>query len=116
MYKLTLNLPNLSQGALVELDGLGVFANGEEHLIENSDADSFRQRNMHIESVYDENGNNVGDATVLGATLMTAFKNTLGIDVEVYHASESKAKEKPLTKKEKEELAKADDKNEGGES
>lgn len=99
MYKLTLNLPNLSQGALVELDGLGVFANGEEHLIKNEEADNFRQRGSSGHSVYDEEGRWQGEVFKLGPTLIEAYKDRVGVDIEVYHAPKPEA-EKKKTKKE----------------
>jgi len=108
MYKLTLNLPNLSQGSPVELDGLGVFENGKEYLIEKDAADSFRQRHTSAHSVYDDKERYVGDVFTIGPTLVEAFKDTVGIDVEVYHP---KVEEDKVTRSK----AKAKT-NEGGES
>lgn len=109
MYKVTLNLPNLSQGAEVELDGLGIFKNGEEKLVSKDEADAFRVKHTTVHTVFDDEGNYVGERFDSGPTLTEAFKSNRWVEVEVVKAP---------TKKELEAASKETSKTEveGGES
>lgn len=41
MYILEIEMPNLAKGTEVQIDGLGVFANGESHVIEEDAVEHF---------------------------------------------------------------------------
>lgn len=82
MYSLTLDLPNLDKGAEVELDGLGVFKNGETHEISDEDAENFRMRHQTQKLV--KVNKKTGASTyeeVPGPTLVEAFADHPSIKV-----------------------------------
>jgi hypothetical protein len=72
MYELKIDLPNSSQDAPVELDGLGLFENGKTYIISDEDANDWRSRSTRP-------GN---------PTLLQAFKTTTGITIKKVDAGE----------------------------
>lgn len=85
MYLLKLNLPNLSQDAELELDGLGVFQNGHEYEIDNDRAEAFRLRHVFV----DDNGTHQN-----GPTLLSYYKDSVGVDVSIKRATPEKKEPK----------------------
>lgn len=80
-YMVSLALPNLPKGAIVQLDGLGAFVNGDSREVSDEEADQFR---MH-------HGVRLTNDSPLtpGFTVLQAFKNSVGITVAVVPAKKS---------------------------
>jgi hypothetical protein len=82
-YKITIDLPNLSKGQGVAINGLGEFANGKSYVIDEETHDQFRAVNTMQTDELDDKGNPTGNVlTSLGPTLKQA-KFPEGITVEV---------------------------------
>lgn len=69
MYVLTVNLPNLPQGELVEVDGVGIFPNGSTTNLEEFNSSTF--------AAHHEKHSNDPEFNIV-----IAFADTLGVDVE----------------------------------
>src|SRR5882762_1178136 len=95
MYKITVDLPNLPQGALVEVDGVGLFKNGEStDLPEDFNEDAFIAHHAP--------NNLMQDPATLEATwgedapefnLLSAFDLTPGVTIEEYDSPSSPVEE-----------------------
>lgn len=72
MYTMTIDLPNLAKGADVEIDGLGLFQNGDTVTVDKDLAETFRQRHQTVESETDQSGN-TQRTIVRGPTLLQYF-------------------------------------------
>ncbi len=61
MYKLTIDLPNLADGAELVVDGLGIFTVGKDNFISDGDAASYEASNVRHVPIFakDEKGNDV---------------------------------------------------------
>lgn len=70
MYTVVVQMDNLAPGAEVELDGLGIFKNGEPEALDNDIATHFKNAR--------------------GVTPLQAFKNTYGVSI-VAGAEDSEA-------------------------
>ena len=87
MYKIQINVPNLDKGALVELDGLGIYENGATAEITEEQAEAFRAKNQTSTTTYTEDG----DRKVVyekGPTVLQAFKSAAGITVTKENGSD----------------------------
>lgn len=90
MYKMTVDFPNLAKGAEVQIDGLGIFENGYEHTISDELAQSYRAAHPKTVDEVDDDGELVERKLEQGPTLLTAFKDSLGIVVEVVQKTKNK--------------------------
>ena len=85
MYKITVNLPNLGPGVLVEIDGVGIFENGsttvlpddfsEQAFIAHHAPSRIMQDDATVSATY-------GKDKAAEYNLLTAFKSANGITVE----------------------------------
>lgn len=82
MYKMTVDFPNLAKGAEVQIDGLGSFENGFEHLIDDDAAQAYRLHHSQLVEEYDEEGVVVSRTLEQGPTLAQAFSGQKGITVK----------------------------------
>jgi len=81
MYTISINLPDLPEGTEVEVDGLGVFANGSTNDISDELADMFQAKHSTIQTEIGEDGNHQ-NSIVPGRTLEEAFEGNTSIVVE----------------------------------
>jgi len=81
MYKVVIDKPNLAEGATIELDGLGIFANGGTYEVSDEEAATFRTRHSTTISRHDKRGRLV-QRIVEGPDLITAFDNDEGVTIE----------------------------------
>jgi hypothetical protein len=89
VYTLTIDLPDLPKGELVQIPGLGTFENGESYEVSKQDADAYRAYNSTQEPVIDEETQAVlGSEMTLGPTLLQASQSMMeGITVTTVSAS-----------------------------
>lgn len=92
MYKMAVNFPNLTKGAEVQIDGLGVFENGYEYEVSKEDAEAYRTFHSVIVDELDEDGNLVSRKLAPGRTLLDAFSSEEGVQVATTKASKTKDK------------------------
>ncbi len=90
MYKVTINLPNLPQGELVEVDGVGLFKNGEStDLPEDFDEQAFIAHHAPNNVMQDEATREATysdeDTTF---NLLNAFELTPGVTIEEFEEVE----------------------------
>jgi len=95
MYKMVIDFPNLAKGAEVQILGLGIFSNGDTHIIDDDAAQNYRDHNTSIVEDFDEDGAVVGRHTEQGPTLLQAFHNHTGVTVEVAEGKREKPKDAP---------------------
>ena len=82
VYELEINQPNLPKGELVQIPGLGAFANGEKHEITEPEHEAFRAFNQTSVPITDEEtGAIVGAERKNGPTLLEASKSMYGVEV-----------------------------------
>jgi len=82
MYEMTIDMDNLAKGADVEVDGLGLFKNGETVEVSDEDAENFRLRHQRVEHTFDEEGKLHVEVSP-GPTLLEAFRGVDGVEVSV---------------------------------
>lgn len=82
MYTMKIDLPTVAKGADVEIDGLGVFANGSEYEISDEEARDFRAHHTTQSFEHDEDGNLIVTQKQ-GPTVAQAFRGHKHIDVTV---------------------------------
>lgn len=82
MYKMTVDFPNLSKGAEVQIDGLGIFENGYEHPIADDLAQDYRTHHSHIVEELDEGGEVISRTVEQGPTLLQAFSGHESITIK----------------------------------
>lgn len=82
MYELHINMPNLMDGATVELDGLGIFENGGTYEVSREEALAFQASRRVLLSGFDAYGN-FRRIDIEGPTLEEAFEDVDGITVNV---------------------------------
>lgn len=92
MYKLTLDFPNLTKGAEVQIDGLGIFKNGEEHEIDDALAQDYRNHHSRVVDELDDDGEVIGRKMEQGPTLLQAFQDSAGVTVSTAASSKRQAK------------------------
>lgn len=81
-YKLTVDLPDLPKGELVQIPGLGTFENGSSYEVTQEEADGYRVYHQFVKPVTNKDGAIVGAETELGNTLLEAAKTMYGVEVE----------------------------------
>lgn len=89
MYVVTINMPNLDKGEVVEIDGLGLFENGYEYQVGADEADQYRTKHAKQSVSHSDDGVMTVDTTD-GETLLQAFKKFKGVDVRKMNADELK--------------------------
>lgn len=81
MYEVTVNMDSLPKGADVEVDGLGMFKNGETTEVSDEAAEYFRVKHSTTTFDYDEKGNLIQETTP-GPTILQAFRGVDHIDAK----------------------------------
>lgn len=81
MYKVTISMPNLAEGATVELDGLGIFENGGVYEVTDTEAETFAQKHKIITTAFNKKGTSLR-IELDGPNLSSAFDEVDGIEVE----------------------------------
>lgn len=123
MYNITFDLPNLSAGAIVQINGLGTFENGKTHFVDKDQAEAFRVYHQNVQDVTttvtdEETGKEievVQQQVVAGQTLLQAFENTVGVTVETADAPpKESAKDRKAREAAEEEARKAAENQNGG--
>lgn len=91
VYTLTVDLPDLPEGELVQIPGLGTFENaGDPVDVTKQQADAYRVYHQRQETVTDEeSGAILGSELVLGPTLLEASKSMYGVEVKTAGSSSS---------------------------
>lgn len=82
MYEVTVNMESLPKGADVEIDGLGIFKNGETADVTDEAAEQFRIKHTSVAYEYDDKGNMSQEVTQ-GPTVLQAFKDSETVSVVV---------------------------------
>ena len=82
MYALKVDFENLAEGTPVELDGLGIFENGGAYVIEDDEAEHFR--NFHsVQKIKHDKKGKMTVTTELGPTVLEYFEGNPGVEVTV---------------------------------
>lgn len=63
MYVIKIDLPGRSEGVAVEIDGLGIFKNGEDHEISDEQAEAFITKHVKVSYQYDEENKRIHAVT-----------------------------------------------------
>lgn len=93
-YVLTLDVPGTPKGHGIEIPGLGVFANGDEHEITEAQARSYRAANPVAQAVVGDNNEILGVDVKQGSTLLQASRRAMeGITVSTYDESDPEDEE-----------------------
>jgi hypothetical protein len=83
MYAVTVKMDNLPRGAEVQVHGLGLLKNGSTTQVNDADAETFRQMNSTQDSHFDETTGTLVTDTMVGPTLLQAFKDSPNVTVEI---------------------------------
>ena len=84
-YEVSLDLPGMPKGELVQIPGLGTFENGTSFDVTEEQANAYRVYHQRVDMVYDEETNELlGSEASVGPTLLQAYKNEQGVDVAAY--------------------------------
>ena len=97
MYILKIEMPNLAKGTAVQIDGLGIFKNGEESFISKEQAEEFRTRHVQLHTELHQDGVDVGIESA--GTLLQHFKNSHGVKVRKASDTEIKENTAPVVDK-----------------
>lgn len=87
MYIVEVDMPNLAKGSTVEIDGLGLFPNGEARPVSADEAAAYRARHVRQETTTDEEGRMI-QILVEAPTLLMAFKKVEGVNVRTMSKEE----------------------------
>ena len=83
VYALTVDLPNLPKGELIQIPGLGTFKNGDSFDINEEAAENYRVYHGRQEPIYDqETGSILGTKWAKGPTLLQASESMYGVTVK----------------------------------
>jgi hypothetical protein len=96
MYRFIIDRPGTAPGTELQVHGLGIVKNGQEFLVDDEAAETFRVMNSTLEGSTDEEGN-THVVQVKGATLLQTFKDDPDVTVEVVKAESSRPRKQPET-------------------
>ena len=83
VYVLTVDLPNLPKGELIQIPGLGTFKNGDSFDINEEAAENYRVYHGRQEPIYDQETSSIlGTEWAPGPTLLQASEHMYGVSVK----------------------------------